>query len=307
MIKKHILDIVNLSIPRLLGFLDKRSESKTFGCFDRDFWLYKIKDYVNARRQEAMYVLAQCYSLKEFEPFYKSEVLYDWIAGAVKYTQRIMNRDGSYNEVYPNERGFCVSAYVNMFLLETVLDLDLAHLLNIDKLRKGIDWLAKNKNKYNANQMLASVVAIYDFYLLTGEEKYKSLSKERFESIMEDYKQEGCFVEYGGYDLGYETVSLDNLLHLYRRDFSKNIIDVIEREIEKIGRALNEYGYLGRRGSRNTQFIFVAALLKDKNALKKIERGLKENRLINPLWVDDRYLAHFLNDYILAYKELTNE
>lgn len=42
---------------RIIGFIDKESESPTFGCADRAYWHYKTIDYFNARYQEAILIL----------------------------------------------------------------------------------------------------------------------------------------------------------------------------------------------------------------------------------------------------------
>lgn len=45
-------------IPRLLGNLDRNSFSPTYGCFHRDYWLYKTSDFPDSVRQFAVQALA---------------------------------------------------------------------------------------------------------------------------------------------------------------------------------------------------------------------------------------------------------
>lgn len=39
-------------IPKLLTLLDRNPHSPTYGCFDRNFWHYKIIDFPSGMAQE---------------------------------------------------------------------------------------------------------------------------------------------------------------------------------------------------------------------------------------------------------------
>ena len=64
--------IILLEVPKILSLLDRDEDSPTYGCFDRNFWHYKLNDYSNARMQEVCLILAFCHQDKEGE-FYKNE------------------------------------------------------------------------------------------------------------------------------------------------------------------------------------------------------------------------------------------
>ena len=56
---KAVLD----EMPRILANLDRNPFSKTYGCFDRDYWHNTFTDFPCARKQEAVLTLAILYKL----------------------------------------------------------------------------------------------------------------------------------------------------------------------------------------------------------------------------------------------------
>ena len=56
------IPIVLHLIPRILTNLDRDRDSPTFGCFDRNFWHYKVHDYSSGLLQQCMLTLGLVYS-----------------------------------------------------------------------------------------------------------------------------------------------------------------------------------------------------------------------------------------------------
>ena len=53
-LKKNIYD----RLTHLLTLVDKSPYSKTYGCFDRQFWQYKTKDFPSGMSQEAIFPIS---------------------------------------------------------------------------------------------------------------------------------------------------------------------------------------------------------------------------------------------------------
>ena len=51
-------------IPQLLTLQDRNPHSPTYGCFDRNFWQYRLVDFPTGMAQEFVYPLALAYSTK---------------------------------------------------------------------------------------------------------------------------------------------------------------------------------------------------------------------------------------------------
>ena len=56
------------SLPRLLSLLDRNPLSETYGCFHRDYWLYKTSDFPDAVRQFGTHALALAYVVNAVGP-----------------------------------------------------------------------------------------------------------------------------------------------------------------------------------------------------------------------------------------------
>ena len=48
-------------IPKILTLLDRNPHSPTYGCFDRNFWHYKIIDFPSGMAQEFVWPLTLAY------------------------------------------------------------------------------------------------------------------------------------------------------------------------------------------------------------------------------------------------------
>ena len=53
-------------IEKVLTLQDRNEFSNTYGCFDRNYWHYKTRDFPSAMSQEYTLVLALAYSVKGF-------------------------------------------------------------------------------------------------------------------------------------------------------------------------------------------------------------------------------------------------
>jgi hypothetical protein len=61
-------------IPKILTLQDRNAHSPTYGCFDRNFWHYKIIDFPSGMAAEFVWPLALAYTLPiENNPYFGSE------------------------------------------------------------------------------------------------------------------------------------------------------------------------------------------------------------------------------------------
>ena len=294
---------------RVLGLTDRDSGSPTFGCCDRNFWHYKIIDFPNARLQEAGLLFALSYSTNApGNPFFRKARLLEWSRGVWRYWLKQRNGDGSFAEVYPNERSFCATAFSAAAFVESVAALGGAPAWadELDRAESTMDWLAVNSNREVGNQMAASLHALSGFARLTGDAKYAAAAAARREDVLSMAQEDGTLPEYGGRDLGYQSVSLACLARVLRIGGNDNGIAQLLRK----GLALLEVGLDAdgradpKQSSRGTQFVYPSALAAFKSpALDKILGGLARGRILRPLWMDDRYCIPFASDYFFAIRE----
>ena len=298
-------DIVLLQMPRILGLSDRNPKSKTFGCFDRYYWHYKLIDFPNARFQEATLLLALLYK-NDFEgnTYFEKPKIHELAKAANSFWHKIQNKDGSFNEVYPNERSFCATSFSTYAITESLLVLGEQH--NLDSLIKDGKWLLKNNTAVVSNQMAAASLALYNIYLLTEETKIKRGAEEKITALMTSQSSEGFYPEYDDYDIGYLSLTLSCLCRycLKTRDNEK-LITSMKKGLEFLNGLISEYGMFDyTKTSRKTQFLYpYAFLVLESNISEKIYKGLKENKIINPQWLDDRYVIQLTTDYLQTYLE----
>ncbi len=296
------LDIV----PRVLGFCDRNPDSPTYGCCDRNYWKYKILDFPNARFQESGLLFALAYSSDLPEnPFFQNQKMATWSKQVWRFWLAQRNRDGSANEVYPNEHSFCATAFTTAAFLESVVLLrDFTEWEEeLKASRSSVRWLNEHANTLVGNQMSASLWALTAYAHLSGNQKDWDNAHERKHQILAMATSDGVLPEYGGLDLGYQSISLSALervkvLGLNDPSLNKLIAqgaDLVEHlTISNINTA-------SVRNSRNTQYLFPYALSRsERPILLHLLAGLANRKILNPSWMDDRYCISMATDYWMS-------
>ena len=296
-------DISLAQVPRILGLGDRNKDSKTFGCFDRYYWQYKLLDFPNARFQEVCLLLALLYSNRfPMNIYYGKRKVLEWIEEAIEFWSKIQNLDGSVNECYPQERSFCATSFTTYTVTEAMLILSRDSSL---KLEKTASWLIKNQNISVSNQMSSSLLAIYNIYLLTGKEKYREIAEERYRLLVRQQAPSGFFPEYGGYDTGYQTITISCLAKYYKKTKDKNVLKCLKKADAFLENKIRADGSFSLdKTSRRMQHIYPHGLkIIDSRILGRHLKGLRENKIINPGWLDDRYVIPLTIDYLQTYLE----
>lgn len=291
-------------IKRVIGFIDNDITSPTFGCADRNYWHYKIIDYYNARHQETCLVLAFFYLDKDGF-LYKNEKMLNLIRGVIEFWLKNLNKNGSVNEVYPYEQSFCATSFTAYIITETIFLLNLKEIKEIyrDKLSKVGLWLTNTGNWHISNQIAASAMALYNLGIMLSDDNFVKESFKRVDFLIENLKKNGFFEEYGGFDLGYNTLTMSILARFYQKTSYAGIIKILEQLNGVINSRLDKYAMYDKIDmSRNTEFIYPFSFkLTGSGILKKIRDGLEKDLILNPDWLDDRYLTGLVNDYLMTY------
>lgn len=315
MVSDKYKDIILRFMPRVLTFLDRDESSSTYGCFDRTFWHYKfVTDYPCARYQEAVLALALVYKNNFSGNIYfnKNEIL-EYIKAGLFYWSRIQNKDGSFNEAYPNEHSFVTTSFSLYALTESFMNIkdelsqqDLKKLLY--HFEKAANWLACESEKFVANHIAGASLALYDIYILTGNNFYKNASYRKLDDLRGLSTPEGWFKEYKGADIGYLTLTLDFLAKFYIKSKDMEVFGLLDKSLNFLKYFVHPDGTLGGDyGSRNTEFVYLCGLEILREKFPSVEEILSKlyltfNRYDNLLNVmDDRYLAFEFPNFIEAY------
>jgi len=289
------LERVLEQIPRLLTQMDRREDSPTYGCFDRNFWHYRVTDFPCARHQEAAYTLALLYSLKAAKPYYNNARIRGWAEAGLRFWSRMQNSDGSFNEWYPLEHSFPATAF------STVSALEAGRLLSGSigiggAVKSACEWLIRHDEPLVANQDAAAILALR----LAGYDV-----SDRLRSLLSRQTTEGWFSEYGGFDVGYSYVLLDCLARYWQITGEADVLDSVRRLLSFLSYFVHPDGTVGGcYTSRNTAYMIPSGLEMISGMLplarSVADEGLRNLRASAIPW-DDRYLCYQLHYHLVAY------
>lgn len=312
---KIYVEVALSQIPRLLSLMDRKKGSKTYGCGDRYYWRYKMIDFSSASFQSAALVLALVYTNKyPNNMYYNHPKIRDWAIAAMEFLTKIQNYDGSFNGGYPYV--WSVDAVASpicavsesYLLLEEQINNSLKEIFT-DTIKKAGNWLLKSRDTHVINQESTALIALYNIYQITGDEKYKNGAENKIKMILKNQSSEGWFNEYGGGDIAYLTVTINSLAKYYQKTGDKDILKTLNKAIEFISYFVHPNGTMGGEyTSRNPEFIIpngfeilsreipLAAAIADSNI-----QALNQDQIISPTTLDNTYLCWMLHTYFQAY------
>jgi len=293
------------TVPRALSLMDRSEHSRTYGCCDRPYWHYRIQDFSNKRYQEAGLLLLLAYLLPHPEnPFYEQHKLMEWVRAIWRFWLKSRNHDGSVEEVYPNERSFCATAFTAAAFIETI-ELSgggVEWQEELSQLKTTMIWLHQHHNDVVCNQIAASWRALEGYARLTGDVYFQKAAQQRqvlFEGLV---TEDGCFPEYGGLDIGYQSITMGMLTRIaVCRGGDSAIERMLQKSADLLACRVGEQGVMDvARNSRRTQYLYPYALSKlQHSVLERVMQGVKKGYILRPTWMDDRYCIALATDYLL--------
>jgi hypothetical protein len=300
--------------PRLLGLLNRNISSEGYGCFDRDFWHYNTVDIACARKQEAVLTLTLLYLIKhEDNKYYRSKEILCYIRAAMLFWTRIQNKNGSFNEWYPNEHSFVVTSFSTYAVSESLLHLKDEILQDeystvVRALIKAGNWLISRNEPRVMNQQTGAAVSLLNLYLITNESKYLDSSRDKISLLNQRQSEEGWFIEYGGPDIGYLSLAIDYLCKYYDKTKDEQVKKIVDHSLSFITYFIQPNLVAGGEyTSRNTEYLipsgFEAASKTNKDAFFAASVVRKALLTTNsfPHLLDDRYLTYNGYTWLQAY------
>ncbi len=304
-------------IPRLLSLMDRTPFSPTLGCMDREYWLCRTTDFPSSIAQFGLHALALAWAHDMPDnPYRGHPKVLSWVLAGMEYWTRIQRRDGSFDEFYPNERGWAGPTGFLVYALSECYRLTEKHVTPDlrDRFLKALERAAvflyeNDESGVLANHHAMALLPIYCAYDILGKEHILEGFHRRRKDFLRYCYGEGWCLEYDGADLGYlsATVSfLGKLRKMYRDD---ELDGVIERAIEMSSHFAYPNGsYAGSMGSRQTLHFYphgyemlghiwpMAHSVAD-HMLVALERG----RLVPPEIQEDRYFVYRVPEMLLSY------
>tara|TARA_A100001011_G_scaffold400424_1_gene514878 strand:+ start:7578 stop:9221 length:1644 start_codon:yes stop_codon:yes gene_type:complete len=310
-------------IPRILGNMDRNSFSPTYGCFHRDYWLDKTSDFPDAVRQFGSQALAIVYSTEMPNNLYfNQQKILDWAIASMEFWSEIQHKDGSFDEFYPNERGwvgptaFTTFSIIESFnLLKEKIPLKASVKIK-DSIKKAAYFISKGDNEEDhlANHHAMACLAVWKAYKLLGDEVLLNSYNKLWNGFLEYHiEEEGWSMEYDGIDPGYLSATVSFLGKIYQDNKDEKIKEVCLASIETCSYFSYPNGfYAGSLGSRNTLHfyphgfeIFGESSLLSQEVADNMLLGLSEGKLVPPSIMSDRYVFYRIPEFLQSYKDFS--
>ena len=318
-IKNKIKSRVEQNCAHLFTLVDSSPFSNTYGCFDRTFWQYKIKDFPTGMSQESIYPLALAIKNNIFQNL--SDFSHNEILNIIKYGAKFsllnQNFNGSVDDYFPFEQAAGATAFSSFAIIRCIEDgyINLTKV-EINLLKKRINWLSKNKESGNLSnhEALISLVLLKASKIFNSNKFYES-SLYRINRLLSWRNNEGWFEEYGGLDIGYETLTfycLNQIKDLIP-ELKNKLESIVSKQFSMIIKFIEPDGCLGGEiYSRGTWNCFTNGLMtyviENENKQKYLEQLLnilKSRFIENPINIADDYIIqHHLWSDIETYELL---
>lgn len=302
-------------IPIILTLQDRNPHSPTYGCFDRNFWHYKIIDFPSGMAQEFVFPLALAYHADSpANPFHKREALRQWIEAGIRFAADAGHRNGSCDDYFPHECAGGAAAFSLLACMESYRLMDFHDQSMLDFFRTRANWLAGHHESgrlSNHQALIALCLELAGKLLKTDE--WEKEREQRLEKVLSWQDEEGWFHEYEGCDTGYLTLTLGCLAQCYLHRPDERILSSLRRGIAFLDDFIHPDGsFGGEYTSRNTYnyfphgFELIGTALPEALSLNdRFLVGLKNNR--TPAYGDDHIIGHHTWSYLLAWKYFKKE
>ncbi|MCP5488200.1 MAG: hypothetical protein H7A43_06080 [Verrucomicrobia bacterium] len=291
-------------LPRILTQIDRDPTSSTFGCCDRNWWHYKIRDFPSIILQQAGYT---AYLASECLPWaHEKTGLQQLAAGSCLFWNKQVATQNSFDEYYPWEQGYPPLAFSTLAVMK------MAHAGAVEpaNIQAGAHLAAKLLTRrfeaQAANQQVAGMAAVLWLAKVFPGLIESTMSGYLVERTLALQTEEGWFWEYDGPDLGYLSVTIDCLWDAFDATGDERFVSAARKALQYTEAMTAVHGTnIGMHNARNTDYIVpygIARLMDDSRP----ETRTAARRLVNRLYprsapgrhfmnaTDDRYLCHYI-------------
>lgn len=290
------------TLPRILSQIGRDENVPDYGCCDRNHHHYKIRDFSSIIIQQAGYA-AYCASLLP-----ENAHLADGLVATARATCLYWNKRAvkfrAFEEYYPWEEGYPPVAFSTL----AVAKLALAGVVEPQDiypgLRKAARQLLSRFEPQASNQQVAGTSALCQIAKLAPELVPADRLEEIVVKTLKCQHPEGWYMEYGGQDLGYLSVTMDCLWDAYDATGDPRFRDSALAALRYMGEflAVSPRG-IGMHNARNTDYVVPYGIAR---FLAEPAEAPLAARILNGLLrgvdapehyfraVDDRYWCHYI-------------
>ncbi len=305
-------------IPRLLSLEDRNEFSRTYGSFNREYWLCRSVDFPSSIAQFGVHALALAYT-QPFpdNPYYRNPKILLWALAAIENWIEIQRPDGSFDEFYPNERGW---AGPTGFLVYAMCDYlpaartgtfrrDLDERFRIMRRAGGALPGEVRRAGCAREPPRDGVLPIYEAYALLNDPKLLAGFHVRLDDFLSYCYEEGWCLEYDGADSATSprpSPSSPSCASSTRMNGSRRSARARSTSAPTSSCPDGHYG--GAMGSRQTLHFYPHGfeLFAPENptaaaVAEAMLRSLWRGKLVPPEIQEDRYFLYRIPELLLSY------
>jgi len=306
---RPLLAVARRWMPRILTQICRDPTSPLYGCADRNWWHYKIRDFPSIILQQAGYATHLAAAHREWE--HQAELLQGVAAASTRFWNERARKHHAFEEYYPWEQGYPPLAFSTLAMAKVAH----ASQLGAEELRPGLTRAARQlRTRFEdqaANQQVAGLAALAWADKLLPDEADPAAFARQKERTLALQHVEGWYWEYDGPDLGYLAVTIDCLWDLYDATGDQDFRESIRRALAFIAHfpAAAPNG-VGLHNSRNTDYLVPYGIVRSAMEGEPQERS-DATRVAS--WsfaaadrpdhffaaVDDRYICHYIGQSVL--------
>ncbi len=296
-------------LPRILSQCCRDPNSPAYGCFDRNFWHYRMRDFASIILQQGGYAVLQAQKALPDGPL-TEDFARSIAGGACRFWNRRAVRHGAFEEYYPWEQGYPPLAFSTLAVAKMV-DAGVCSPGEIDRgLRKAARQLAARFEPKAANQQVAGLAALAWIRKIRPDLVSSDAFVRQKAHTLALQTDEGWYWEYDGPDAGYLSVTLDCLWDLVDATGDPDFRVSADRALAFFHRVIAVPGRgPGMLNARNTDYVVpygIARYLNDGTEAQKAEAAALMRTLYTDLTspshffraIDDRYLCHYIGHSI---------
>jgi hypothetical protein len=313
-------------VPRLLSLEDRNPFSPTYGCCNREYWLCRSTDFPSSIAQFGIHALALAW--KNPMPgniYHQHDKIRDWVVAGMQYWMKIQKRDGSFDEFYPNERGwagptgFLLYAMIDSYnLLGGAFPGKLVDQFHDSCYRAGRYLVKWDEPGVLANHHAMAVLPVFEAARLLNSDELWDGYQAKLDEFYTYVDPEGWCLEYDGADPGYLSATVSFLAKIYKHRESVTRVKHDHKMLEVMKGAVDFCSYFaypnghyaGTLGSRQTLHFYPhgfeilapeyppAAAVADA-----MLRGLDRGALVPPAIQGDRYFQYRVPELLLSWAD----
>lgn len=303
-------------VKKILSLQDREPLSVTYGCFDKSYWHFKTKDFPSGMSQEYVLALALFSNVAERVGDFQqlSELCRNQALAGIEFSMK--NSSARHEDDYfPGERAFGATVFTLYAFTETCLILNLPTTPRmLDFLCKRADWVIKKQEAGKlSNHHAIAGLALLNVAILSKMESYRRAALSKIDEVLSWQTDEGWFPEYGGFDPGYHTVTIDFLAQFYVKSPSKSLHTGLLKAVNLSKDMMCPDGsFSGVCGSRNTDIFHACGFEICRSlfpAAKYVSDGYKSAKHNNFLQFvgDDYTFGHSLISDLNAAQFILND